>query len=388
MASPGANELTNDELLNKLFERLTIPQIIEAFQARQRQGSKMPVSRRLGVLPITDPINMKFFEEQIGMFWTATEADFSKDKLAFRGLNPQEQMALKMILAIFAFQDGDVIENLVLRFLIEAPTVEAMLYYLAQALVEAVHAHSYSLQIEAIADGEDEMIEMIEAVDNLPCLKMKEELNAKYKNGRMPLAERQVAYAAVEGIGFSGLFAALFGFKERKPFPELYGIFFSNEKIAEDESLHREQGKTMTRLALEDPQLHAQLKTVVSEEIKRAAGELTKERILEILLEFVVVEEECIRNILPQDLDFLKQADLINYVHYITDKLLEDMGLAKHYGVENSLTYMNKIGLDSFPNFFELRVGAYQAVRGRRAKAKKAGVAAKPTTYNLTSDDF
>lgn len=357
------DNVSDDDLLNETFKRFTVPQLIDALTERQRRGSKVPVARRLGVFPITDTISFKAFEEQLAAFWVPGEANFEKDRLCFSQLSPEEKSFLKMILAIFAFQDGDVIENLVLRFLIEAPTVEGKLFYLAQALIEAIHAHSYSLQIHNITDSQEERDEMINAVDRLSFLKEKELLNEKYKSGQMSLAERQVAYGCLEGIGFSSLFAGIFAFKHRKPYLSLDGIFFSNEKIAQDEGLHRDYGVNQVRLALsKNDALHEKLDPLISEEILRVSGGITPQRVLEIVKEFVAIEEMCVNQILPTCIPTLTNAQLKDYVHFVADRYLVDVGLEKHYHIENPLPYMDALGDVALPNFFERRVGNYQRI--------------------------
>jgi ribonucleotide reductase beta subunit family protein with ferritin-like domain len=345
--------------LDAIFDRYSIPDIIEAYQNRQRKGSALPLSRRLGFFPITDQISFGMFQTQHAMFWIATEAKFRDDAISFPQLPEKEKHVLKTTLGIFAFQDGDVIETLVMRFLLEAPTIESKAYYLAQSNIEAIHAWSYSLQIHSITRTDEERAEMIEAVDHFDFLKHKQALNEKYKRGNHSYVKRQFALACVEGIGFSSLFAIIFSFKHRRDGLKFTGIMFSNEKIAQDEGHHRDTAVKYVRLARGDRHLISQLDAKVYDEFRRVSGELTQEDAEEIVREHVVIEHLCADEILKDDIPNVTNRQLKQYVQYVADKLLQDCGFRKIWNVENPLAYMNQIGMSALSNFFEKDVGDY-----------------------------
>lgn len=327
------------EDLDSCIQKYGIAKIID----RTLELTELPLSRRLGFFPITDKISFDSFKTQLANFWVATEANFENDSAAFEELSLSEKNFLKLLLAIFSFQDGDIIENITMNLLLRAPTIETKMFLLAQSLMEVIHAWSYSLQIEKIFKSKQEHDEVLSAIDRLEFLKKKQALFNKYKVGNCSLAELYVVNGALEGIGFSSQFAGIFSFIVKIPKLNLDGIIFSNEKISGDESIHAQF-------------YSAKVKEFI------ANGEISPDRVSEILDEFYELEIETARELLPTNIPTLRTEDLQNYVRFVTDKIRNMMGLKPKFGIENPLSYMNMIGAPILTNFFECKVGAYSQI--------------------------
>jgi ribonucleotide reductase beta subunit family protein with ferritin-like domain len=314
-------------------------------------GNTIPTSRRWGVYPLQSERLFAFFEKFQSSFWKATEINFDNDSSALERLPPDQRLPLKHTLGIFAIQDGAVIDNIVLRFLGDARTVEAKLGYAMQLAAEAVHAHSYGLQIKKAFPDPREQKEIQEAVDHLPYMKVKEAWIKKYMEGDQRFAIRLVAFAALEGIGFSALFAVVYWY--RIIAPGLRGVLDSNHLIATDEGLHRD-------FAI------AQHDELPKEE------KCTREEVIEVIESLLEVELLSVDSILEKDFETLRRADLRQYLYFVADHLLISLGFAPQYQVSNPLDYMNKIGAHPKDNFFEVTATVYS----------------KPTASGEDDDDF
>lgn len=272
-------------------------------------------------------------------FWTAEEIDLSQDTTDWETkLNKDEQHFIKMILAFFAASDGIVNENLAENFLKEVQYPEAKSFYGFQIMMENIHSETYSLLIDTYIKDPEEKDKLFNAIDNFESIKKKADWALKWINSDS-FAERIVAFAAVEGIFFSGAFCSIFWLKKRGLMP---GLTFSNELISRDEGLHCKFACLLHN--------------------KYIQNKVTKERITEIITSAVDIEREFITESLPASLIGMNNKLMQQYIEYIADFWLAELGCPKLYKSENPFDFMDMIGLQNKKNFFEGRVAEYQKV--------------------------
>ena len=272
-------------------------------------------------------------------FWTAEEIDLAQDLTDWNEkLNTDEKHFIKMILAFFAASDGIVNENLAENFLKEVQYPEAKSFYGFQIAMENVHSETYSLLIDTYINNPNEKDKLFHAIDNYPSIMRKAEWALKWINSES-FAERLIAFAAVEGIFFSGSFCSIFWLKKRGLMP---GLTFSNELISRDEGLH-------CRFAC---LLHN----------KYIQNKVSSDRIKEIICSAVDIEREFITESLPVSLIGMNSKLMEQYIEYVADFWLTELGCSKVYNVDNPFDFMDMISLQSKTNFFEKRVAEYQKV--------------------------
>jgi ribonucleoside-diphosphate reductase beta chain len=271
--------------------------------------------------------------------WTAEEIDLAQDLTDWNEkLNEDEQHFIKMVLAFFAASDGIVNENLAENFLKEVQYPEAKSFYGFQIAMENVHSETYSLLIDTYIKNPEEKDKLFHAIDNFSSIKKKADWALKWISSES-FAERLVAFAAVEGIFFSGSFCSIFWLKKRGLMP---GLSFSNELISRDEGLH-------CRFACLLHNNHIQNK-------------VSESRIKEIICSAVDIEREFITESLPASLIGMNNSLMQQYIEYVADFWLSELGCSKVYGVENPFDFMEMLSLQSKTNFFEKRVAEYQKV--------------------------
>jgi ribonucleoside-diphosphate reductase subunit M2 len=270
-------------------------------------------------------------------FWTTEEVDLSKDMSDWERLKPQEQHFIKHVLAFFAASDGIVNENLVERFSAEVQVTEARCFYGFQIAIENIHSEMYSLLIDTYIKDKADKEYLFNAIETMPCVKRKADWALKWIDSKTAsFGERIIAFAAVEGIFFSGSFAAIFWLKKRGLMP---GLTFSNELISRDEGLHCDFACLLFTKLVHKP---------------------SSQRIREIITDAVTIEQEFLTKALPVNLigmncDLMKQ-----YIAFVADRLLLALQQEKMYKVENPFDFMENISLEGKTNFFEKRVGEYQ----------------------------
>jgi ribonucleoside-diphosphate reductase beta chain len=275
-------------------------------------------------------------------FWTAEEIDLAQDLTDWdEKLNDNERHFIKMVLAFFAASDGIVNENLAENFLKEVQYPEAKSFYGFQIAIENVHSETYSLLIDTYIKDSDEKDKLFHAIDNYPSIMKKADWALQWI-GSGSFAERLIAFAAVEGIFFSGSFCAIFWLKKRGLMP---GLSFSNELISRDEGLH----------CMFACLLHT----------KYVQNKVSTERIEEIIVSAVEIEKEFITESLPVSLIGMNAKLMQQYIEYVADFWLLELGCKKHYGVENPFDFMDMLSLQNKSNFFEKRVSEYQKVSDR-----------------------
>ncbi|XP_055624795.1 ribonucleoside-diphosphate reductase subunit M2 [Toxorhynchites rutilus septentrionalis] len=293
--------------------------------------------RRFVIFPIQYQDIWQMYKKAEASFWTAEEVDLSKDWADWQKLKPEERHFISHVLAFFAASDGIVNENLVERFSQEVQVTEARCFYGFQIAMENVHSEMYSLLIDTYIRDPEERDYLFNAIETLPCVKKKADWALNWiASDQANFGERVVAFAAVEGIFFSGSFASIFWLKKRGLMP---GLTFSNELISRDEGLHTDFACLMFKHLVQKP---------------------SKERVIEIIRDAVVIEQEFLTKALPVDLLGMNCDLMSEYIEFVADRLLLELGFEKIYHTKNPFSFMEFISLEGKTNFFEKKVGEYQ----------------------------
>lgn len=292
---------------------------------------------RFVLFPIQHDDIWQFYKKSEASFWTAEEIDLDADLVDWDAkLNDDERHFIKHVLAFFAASDGIVNENLAEGFLSEVQYTEAKFFYGFQIMMENIHSETYSLLIDTYIKDPAEKGHLFQAIDTLDCVKKKAEWALRWiDNGSF--IERLIAFAAVEGIFFSGSFCSIFWLKKRGLMP---GLSFSNELISRDEGLHCDFACLLYNNHIEN--------------------KLTKERIQEIIEDAVNIEKEFVTDALPVRLIGMNADLMQQYIEFVADRLLVELGNEKIYNATNPFDFMEMISLQGKTNFFEKRVAEYQ----------------------------
>jgi ribonucleoside-diphosphate reductase subunit M2 len=288
------------------------------------------------MFPIKYPQVWEMYKKHEASFWTAEEIDLSQDLKDWDKLNESERHFIKHILAFFAASDGIVLENLGTNFSTEVQISEARAFYGFQIAMENIHSETYSLLIEQYVRDDAERDMVFNAIQTMPAVRSKAEWAVQWMNDENSFAERLVAFAAVEGILFSGAFCSIYWLKKRSMMP---GLTFSNELISRDEGLHADFACLLYSM------LEHKLPDDVVHDIIRGAVESEKAFICEAL--------SC-------DLIGMNSELMTTYIKFVADRLLVALGHPKIYNVQNPFDWMELISLQGKTNFFEKRVGEYQ----------------------------
>ena len=292
---------------------------------------------RLVVYPIKYEKIWEMYKKQQKCFWTADEIDFSRDYSDWEKLNENEKHFVKNILGFFAASDGIVNINLLERFLKDISILEAQICYTWQAAVENIHNETYSLMIDTYIKDNTEKNYLLNAIENIPCITKKAAWAIKWINDKdASFSQRLIAFACVEGIFFSGSFCAIYWLKERNLLP---GLCLSNEFIARDEGLHCEFACL----------LYSMVK-----------NRLDYETVKDMIEEVVSIETEFITESLPCRLIGMNGELMEEYIKYVSDRLLKELGYPIIYGSKNPFSFMENISLEGKTNFFEKRVSQYK----------------------------
>jgi ribonucleoside-diphosphate reductase beta chain len=281
-----------------------------------------------------------FYQKAKSAFWTPEEISLSQDVKNWNLLSKNEKFFITHVLAFFAASDGIVNENLVKNFYNEIQYPEARAFYSFQIAMETIHSETYALLIQTYITDSEEQKKVLSAIENFPSIKKKADWALKWtkpENASFP--ERLIAFVAVEGIFFSGSFCSIFWLKTVKG-DLLPGLSFSNELISRDEALHCEFAIQLYLYHLEN--------------------KLSENKIKEILLEALSIEEEFINESLPVKLIGMNSHLMSRYLKYLTDRLLVQLKCSKHFNVENPFPFMEQISVEGKTNFFEKRVSEYQ----------------------------
>ena len=292
---------------------------------------------RFVIFPIEHHDIWEWYKKQDACFWTAEEIDLHQDLTDWQDkLNDDERYFIKHILAFFAASDGIVNENLAENFVNEVQYSEVKFFYGFQIMMENIHSETYSLLIDTYVKDEAEKDKLFRAIEIFPAIKRKAEWALRWVESDS-FAERLIAFAAVEGIFFSGAFCSIFWLKKRGLMP---GLTFSNELISRDEGMHC------------DFAVHLHNKHLINK--------VAPARIREIILDALAIEREFITESLPVSLIGMNAKLMTQYLEFVTDRLLVELELEKEYNVTNPFDFMDMISLQGKTNFFEKRVSEYQ----------------------------
>jgi len=314
-----------------------------------------PNDNRFVIFPIQHTDLWDWYKKQQACFWTAEEIDLHADIVDWNDkLTEDERFFIKHILAFFAASDGIVNENLAENFVNEVQFSEAKFFYGFQIMMENIHSETYSLLIDTYVKDELEKDKLFNAIENFPAIKKKADWALKWIESDS-FAERLIAFAAVEGIFFSGAFCSIFWLKKRGLLP---GLTFSNELISRDEGMHC------------DFAVHLHNNHIVNK--------VPKERIREIIVDALNIEREFITESLPVSLIGMNAKLMTEYLEFVTDRLLGEFNCEKEYNASNPFDFMEMISLEGKTNFFEKRVSEYQ----------KAGVKSGGTGSISFDSDF
>lgn len=307
---------------------------------------------RFVLLPINYPAIWEQYKRHEASFWTAEEIDLSSDLKDWANLNDGERHFISHVLAFFAASDGIVNENLAVNFMSEVQIPEARCFYGFQIMMENIHSETYALLIDTYIKDPVEKDRLFHAIDTVPAVKKKAEWALRWIEGGT-FAQRLVAFAAVEGIFFSGSFCSIFWLKKRGLMP---GLTFSNELISRDEGLHCEFACL----------LYSMLQ-----------GKLSEAEVHEIIGDAVTIEKEFITEALPAALIGMNAEMMKQYIEFVADRWLQALGCKKMFNSTNPFDFMEMISLQGKTNFFEKRVGDYQ----------KSGVMGNKETQAFSLDE-
>ncbi len=291
---------------------------------------------RFVLFPIQHDDIWAWYKKSEASFWTAEEIDLSQDLIDWTKLTDDEKHFVKHVLAFFAASDGIVNENLAENFVSEVGYTEAKFFYGFQIMMENIHSETYSLLIDTYIEDTKEKDYLFNAIENLDCVKKKADWALRWiDNGSF--AERLIAFAAVEGIFFSGSFCSIFWLKKRGLMP---GLSFSNELISRDEGMHCDFACMLYN--------------------DHIVNKLSKETIRTVIEDAVNIEKDFVSDALPVKLIGMNDELMCQYIEFVADRLLVSLGNERIYNAENPFPWMDLISLQGKTNFFEKRVGDYQ----------------------------
>lgn len=308
---------------------------------------------RFVIFPIQHDDIWEYYKKSEASIWTAEEIDLSADYSDWEKMKDDERHFISHVLAFFAASDGIVNENLAENFLKEVQYAEAKFFYGFQIMMENIHSETYSLLIDTYIKNPAEKDKLFNALDTIDCVKKKANWALKWIESDS-FTERLIAFAAVEGIFFSGSFCSIFWLKKRGLMP---GLTFSNELISRDEGLHC------------DFACHIYMEHIVNK--------LPKQRIYDIIIDAVEIEQEFVVDALPVSLIGMNAKLMSQYIEFVADRLLEQLGCDKYYNATNPFDFMEMISLQGKTNFFEKRVAEYQ----------KSGVMTENSKDSLSFDE-
>jgi len=295
---------------------------------------------RLCLFPIKDDKVWEFYKSSLSLFWTTDEITLNTDYKDFEKLTKNEKHFIKLILAFFASADGIVNENLVNRFSSEVQLAEARAVYSVQNFIETIHAETYSLLIQSYIKDEEERNELFKSIETIPTISKKLLWGMRWITSQESFAMRLVAFAIVEGLFFSGAFCSIFWLKKRGLMP---GLTFSNELISRDEGMHTEFAIYL---------------------YKTYCDKIDEEEIKKMFEEAVILEKEFILEALPCRLIGMNADLMSQYIEFVADRLLVQLGYSKRYGITNPFDFMEGISIEGKTNFFEKRVSEYSLAQG------------------------
>ena len=337
------------------------PVSVTEFKRRELEGTMAPEPllaenpNRFVLFPIQDNDIWQMYKKAEASFWTAEELDLAHDHKDWGNMSDNERHFVSHVLAFFAASDGIVNENLAMNFSNEVQLPEARCFYGFQIAIENIHSEVYSLLIDTYVKDASEKDHLLKAIETVPCVRQKAHWALQWTTAEFAsFAERIVAFAAVEGIFFSGSFCAIFWLKKRGLMP---GLCFSNELISRDEGLHTDFACLL---------------------YGKLVNKLPAERVQAIIRSAVDIEKQFVTDALPVELIGMNAGLMRQYIEFCADRLLRALGVAPIYSAVNPFEWMDLISLQGKTNFFEKRVGEY-------AKSG-VGTNAEDQTFDLDAD--
>ena len=311
-----------------------------AVSKRRKREAEEPLLQenpnRFVIFPIQHADMWKMYKDHVSVFWRPEELDLSKDMRDWVALTTNEQHFIKRILGFFAGSDGIVMENLAQRFMTEIQVPEAKFFYSVQMLMESVHSETYSQLIDTLIEDRAEKVDILRSIQTVPCIQKKATWALQWMSSdEADWATRLMAFAAVEGIFFSGAFCSIFWLKQRGVMP---GLTASNEFIARDEGLHTDFACLL---------------------YSKCKHRLPKTKAHKLIREAVKIEKEFITEALPCSLIGMSAARMGEYIQFVADRLLVSLGYDKLWDTANPFPWMERISLEGKDNFFEKRVTNY-----------------------------
>lgn len=310
---------------------------LKAKKAEAEEPLLMENKNRFVLFPIKHDDIWQWYKKSEASFWTAEEIDLQQDLSDWENkLNDNERYFIKHVLAFFAASDGIVNENLAENFLHEVQYTEAKFFYGFQIAMENIHSETYSLLIDTYIKNTEEKNKLFNAIETMDCVKEKAEWALRWID-KGSFAERLIAFAAVEGIFFSGSFCSIFWLKKRGLMP---GLSFSNELISRDEGMHCDFACLLYT--------------------KHLKHQLPEQQVKDIILDAVKIEKEFVTEALPVKLIGMNADLMSQYIEFVADRLLNELGIEKVFNSKNPFDFMELISLQGKTNFFEKRVAEYQ----------------------------
>jgi ribonucleotide reductase beta subunit family protein with ferritin-like domain len=352
MATASADVGVADTITNPIDSAQLHAVAVAKRRAREAEEPLLtPNPHRFVLFPIIHDDLWRKYKDHVSVFWRPEEVDLSKDARDWAALNTGEQHFIKRILGFFAGSDGIVMENLAQRFAVEVQVPEARQFYAVQLMMESVHSETYSLLIDAYIEDRAEKLDVLRSIQTVPCIQKKAEWARTWiESEEADFATRLMAFAAVEGIFFSGAFCSIFWLKQRGLMP---GLTASNEFIARDEGLHTDFACLL---------------------YSKCRHRLPKTKAHRLIREAVKIEKEFITEALPCSLIGMSAARMGEYIQFVADRLLISLGYDKLWNTANPFPWMERISLEGKDNFFEKRVTNY-ALAGVGSDATKMSFA-------------
>ena len=331
----------------------------DAVVSRKTRDASEPMLQsnpnRFVIFPIQHHDLWKMYKDHVSVFWRPEEVDLSKDLRDWVRLSDGERHFVKRILGFFAGSDGLVMENLGQRFMNEVQVPEAKFFYGVQMMLETIHSEMYSQLIDTYIEDRAEKMDILQSIQNVPCIQKKADWALSWiQSEEADFATRLMAFAAIEGIFFSGAFCSIFWLKQRGIMP---GLTASNEFISRDEGLHTDFACLL---------------------YSKCVNRLPVDRAHQLIQEAVAIEKEFILEALPCSLIGMNAARMSEYIEFVADRLLLSLGYPKAWNTANPFPWMERISLEGKDNFFEKRVTNY-ALAG-------VGVEASKMTFSLDED--
>lgn len=322
---------------------LVLPHAPPAPDAQEPLLTESP--SRFVLFPIRYKDIWSMYKKAVASIWTVEEVNLSKDLTDWAGLTEAERHFVSTILAFFAASDGIVNENLVERFARDVKVPEARCFYGLQIAMENIHSEMYSLLLTTYVTEPGHLNRLLNSIETIPCIAKKAEWAIRWiQNQEASFGLRLVAFAAVEGIFFSGAFAAIFWLKKRALMP---GLSYSNELISRDEGLHCDFACLLFSHLVRRPD---------------------PEAIQQLVADAVEIETEFMTEALPVRLIGMNRDQMVQYVRFVANRLLKELGCPPLYlengrPVGNPFDWMDNISIQGKTNFFERRVGEYHKAR-------------------------